>query len=443
MATIHTSTSRATATRQPARAGVKRPSSRRGSAPWPPPLAAAGSSRRRRLRVPQASRRLPRGETADREGRRCRRRNGGGGCERLLLALRHRPKASDAPSAFGSFGDFGEIGGEAHLHQPQLHDLLRLLELVVPRRDRAAPPWDPASRAALRRDSPHAAAAACASFGSRLASAARAAGVAPLVGAFERWHFGWLLAAADSSESLDPLLPQCAAPAADAELAAELRAAGVEAAAAAALASPPPEGGRRRRRRRAARPGLFVGDGRTRRRQRRRGAPRRHRSAARGPRASIAAAFASASRALQLDVGERRPPSTRAKAAPATAMHAHCGDGAFFNADLLRLLLRYKHLGGSGFQASLGGGAHAALRAAFGVTPPELFASPLNARSVPFCSAFPDADAPFRARGGAGRAAYPSPPAPRLLRGEPAVRAAAHHRYGGARRAAHACRRRR
>ena len=39
------------------------------------------------------------------------------------------------------------------------------------------------------------------------------------------------------------------------------------------------------------------------------------------------------------------------------AMHAHCGDGAFFNADLLRLLLRYKHLGGSGFQASLGGGA--------------------------------------------------------------------------------------
>ena len=63
----------------------------------------------------------------------------------------------------------------------------------------------------------------------------RAAGVAPLVGAFERWHFGWLLAAADSSESLDPLLPQCAAPAADAELEAELRAAGVEAPAAAAL----------------------------------------------------------------------------------------------------------------------------------------------------------------------------------------------------------------
>ena len=56
----------------------------------------------------------------------------------------------------------------------------------------------------------------------------RAAGVAPLVGAFERWHFGWLLAAADSP-SLDPLLPQCAAPAADAELAAELRAAGVSA----------------------------------------------------------------------------------------------------------------------------------------------------------------------------------------------------------------------
>ena len=87
----------------------------------------------------------------------------------------------------------------------------------------------------------------------------RAAGVAPLVGAFERWHFGWLLAAADSP-SLDPLLPQCAAPAADAELAAELRAAGVEAAAAAALVAslratpmpPPPRSAARALRRRRA-----------------------------------------------------------------------------------------------------------------------------------------------------------------------------------------------
>ena len=205
----------------------------------------------------------------------------------------------------------------------------------------------------------------------------RAAGVAPLVGAFERWHFGWLLAAADSSESLDPLLPQCAAPAADAELEAELRAAGVEAAAAAALvaslrADADAAAAAQRGKASSSATGERDGDN---------GVEVRH-----GGTGLLHVVHASIGAPLKLSAEHH---------GKLTAMHAHCGDGAFFNADLLRLLLRYKHLGGSGFQASLGGGAHAALRAAFGVTAPELFASPLNARSVPFCSAFPDVDAPF------------------------------------------------
>jgi hypothetical protein len=48
----------------------------------------------------------------------------------------------------------------------------------------------------------------------------------PVVGAFERWHFGWLLAAAAAQPAtphrLDPLLPAVQAPEADATLASEL-----------------------------------------------------------------------------------------------------------------------------------------------------------------------------------------------------------------------------
>ena len=65
-----------------------------------------------------------------------------------------------------------------------------------------------------------------------------------------------------------------------------------------------------------------------------------------------------------------------------------------FRVDLARLLLRYKAIGGSGFQAALGGGAFAVLRSAFG-TNMETFASPLNARTSPFCSAFADTDRAF------------------------------------------------
>ena len=70
------------------------------------------------------------------------------------------------------------------------------------------------------------------------------------------------------------------------------------------------------------------------------------------------------------------------------------GDSRLFLHDLVRLLLRYKAIGGSGFQAAIGGAAHAILRSQFGCTM-ECFASPLNARGAPFCSAFADTDAPF------------------------------------------------
>jgi hypothetical protein len=73
-------------------------------------------------------------------------------------------------------------------------------------------------------------------------------------------------------------------------------------------------------------------------------------------------------------------------------------DECRFRLDLARLLLRYKAIGGSGFQAAIGGGAHAVLRHYFGVSR-ECFASPLNARTAPFCSAFADVDAPFGSTG--------------------------------------------
>ena len=55
----------------------------------------------------------------------------------------------------------------------------------------------------------------------------------PASGAFERWHFGWLLAA--SGAAADPLLPRASSAAADAALSAELELVGATPAAAAAV----------------------------------------------------------------------------------------------------------------------------------------------------------------------------------------------------------------
>ena len=54
----------------------------------------------------------------------------------------------------------------------------------------------------------------------------------PLVGGFERWHFGWLLAV---SGAADPLLPLASSSTADAALASELEGAGASPVAAAAV----------------------------------------------------------------------------------------------------------------------------------------------------------------------------------------------------------------
>jgi hypothetical protein len=50
----------------------------------------------------------------------------------------------------------------------------------------------------------------------------------PVVGAFERWHFGWLREAARRAEVHDPLLPAVPAPEADAALSQELVCAGAD-----------------------------------------------------------------------------------------------------------------------------------------------------------------------------------------------------------------------
>jgi hypothetical protein len=50
----------------------------------------------------------------------------------------------------------------------------------------------------------------------------------PVVGAFERWHFGWLREAARRAEVHDPLLPAVPAPEADAALMQELVCAGAD-----------------------------------------------------------------------------------------------------------------------------------------------------------------------------------------------------------------------
>ena len=71
---------------------------------------------------------------------------------------------------------------------------------------------------------------------------------------------------------------------------------------------------------------------------------------------------------------------------------------AAFRARLFALLLRYKSIGGYGFQASVGPRAHAFMRDHLDIQC-ECFASPLNAYHFAHHSAFPDVDAPFGSRG--------------------------------------------
>ena len=71
---------------------------------------------------------------------------------------------------------------------------------------------------------------------------------------------------------------------------------------------------------------------------------------------------------------------------------------AAFHARLFACLMRYKSLGGAGFQAAVGPGVGDALAAALGPAV-EGFASALNARTPRFGTAFSDVDAPF---GGCG-----------------------------------------
>ena len=237
----------------------------------------------------------------------------------------------------------------------------------------------------------------------------------PLVGAFERWHFGWLLAAATSGESLkDPLLPLGASTAtAGSALAAELESAGAVATAAADVAAQLSRGAQREAEALvAARQRALAGSG---------GRDGRDGLAieltvAEGGLAHVTWPGADAPLKLGAEhLAKLRTMHERVRVAAWQAGGGSGGSGSSggsggcsggdggdveqrFRHDLARLLLRYKALGGSGFQAALGGAAHASLRSGFGCGL-ECFASPLNARSAPFCSGFVDVDAPFGSLG--------------------------------------------
>ena len=225
---------------------------------------------------------------------------------------------------------------------------------------------------------------------------------APLVGAFERWHFGWLLAATTSGESLkDPLLPLGASVAtAGLALAAELESAGAAAAAAAEIAAQLVFSAQREAEALvAARQRAVAGSGGS-------DGLAIELAVTEGGLAHVT--WPGAETPLKLGAEHLSKLRTMHERVRAPAEHAggsSSGGGSggvdgevSFRHDLARLLLRYKALGGSGFQAALGGAAHAALRDGFGCGL-ECFASPLNARTAPFCSGFLDVDAPFGSLG--------------------------------------------
>lgn len=256
---------------------------------------------------------------------------------------------------------------------------------------------------------------------------------AGLVGAFERWHFGWLLESrgASSSQDGDPLLPNTDAPNADDALEVEVRAAGADAARATAVVSALRQQARQEAAALAGAPkgvqgGGFPAEGQCGGGQATTG---RHGmsdassgAATAAPRVGdVSIEAASGGRGLVHVRWSEQPPSelplklrsdhldklremhrrVAGGTGPGPAGQGPTGKGpigkgpappagevageAQFRHDLLLLLLRYKGLGGSGFQAALGGGAHEALRSGFGCQL-ECFASPLNARSAPFCS---------------------------------------------------------
>ena len=235
----------------------------------------------------------------------------------------------------------------------------------------------------------------------------------PVVGAFERWHFGWLLAAAATrpagSDRFDPLLPAVQAPEADATLQAELMLKRREQEGASARDAAAVVGNLRRAADNAAAAiadGLSalasarveddpvvielapagIGDGG--------GSPLWHVTARGSALWSGGALKISDEHLTKLrDLHARTSRAAGTEETPTTVEAAHEEERRFRIA-LVALLLRYKSIGGSGFQAALGGGAFAALRACFGVEV-ECFASPLNVRTAPFCSAFPDVDLPF------------------------------------------------
>ena len=217
----------------------------------------------------------------------------------------------------------------------------------------------------------------------------------PLVGAFERWHFGWLLGARASAAAFDPLLPAAVAqqPAADADgalhdelvdsgasseaatatvaaLRASAEAEATAMATATSSASAPPVDDTIVE--------LSV-------------APDNSSSGGGGKVWHVACAAAPGP---PLKLSDEWLAKLRAMHERATAV----SDEPAFRVALVRLLLRYKALGGSGFQAALGGGTFEVLRSCFGASV-ECCASPLNARSTPFCSAFLDVDAPFGSLG--------------------------------------------
>ena len=229
-----------------------------------------------------------------------------------------------------------------------------------------------------------------------------------VVGAFERWHFGWLLAATSEASvsgrsRKDPLLPVAtASPEADEALISELKDAGAShAVALGAVSALRTSADMEANNFAAARLGVLKSD------------PE-----------EIEIELPSTSESgngsgglSHINLGSLLPAPLKISnewLAKLRAMHAAAASSVAgetsgqvkredagerrFRTDLARLLLRYKAIGGSGFQAALGGGAFAVLRSCFG-TSMECFASPLNARSWPFCSAFPDCDRPFGSLG--------------------------------------------
>ena len=253
------------------------------------------------------------------------------------------------------------------------------------------------------------------------AESARKLQLSAPVGAFERWHFGWLLASArtKSTSALDPLLPMIASPEADQALIDELKEAGAphdnQDAALAAM-----DALRESAQAEAARLAASLA---------RKLAPdpdeitlqtsEGERGAGGGGGLShlglgglmpkplkISNEWLAKLRAMHVGDGEadEKVEAAEAEAAGAEAAaeaeeeQAAAEAEGRFRRDLARLLLRYKAIGGSGFQAALGGGTFAVLRTCFGTTM-EMFASPLNARSSPFCSAFVDTDSAFGSLG--------------------------------------------